>query len=879
MTNRLSILIFMLGVQVAPALTITRTSSPIFYMDTSITPALQGMYVAYRVSNNDGVNYADLWVRIDSFSGGIITLGPNEDGLAHLGPLAPGQSRTAYFYLQASSATLAPQTHTVRVYPNRAGVGQLTSATFSMTSEETIQANANKVTTVITGPNPAELGGIVTMTVSGETGTVGAGRILSFSPAAYLNWRADAYELVSATITVSGGNNMVLNDQLFAIAPSTADSLYVAVYTFRAVTTTLAPTAVSPIGFISSGANVKHTTTGNYINLLPILPPDNRLTVGKTAAPVEFIGPGTVTFTIILTNNGFYNATVDEFSDTLPTIPAQPTYVAGSSRYNGAVIADPVILGATLSWSGFFSVPAGASYSLTFQASIPGIVGTYTNRAICRLGPTQLDTTLDTSDNASPFATVLVRQLRVSGVVYNDVNHNLQRDAGENGTGLSLFAKLVPVASPGGPALQVATVTNTTGAYVLNNVLPGNYLIVIDNNNSLADVTPTIPAGWIGTEQPTHVRSVAVSVADIPNQNFGLANAIPLSGRVFVDNGAGGGTANDGALNGGEIGLAGAMLRLTDVSGATTYDTATSDASGNYTLFIPATLANGTQLRVIESNPAGYISTGASTGTSGGAYDRASDTITIALALSSTYTGLNFGDVPPDSFAPDGQQAGLPGTFVVYPHTYAAATAGSLLFSIASVPNPNISGWSQVLYRDANCDAQLDAGDPVLTAAINVIAGENVCILVRDFIPVNAPFNAQNQITVSAAFAYANASPALATNLSRTDLTTVGNPTTAGLTLVKTVDKATALPGETLMYTVTYSNTSSEPLNNIVIFDSTPAFTTFLSAPVPQLPPNLTGVNITAPAVGASGSIRWTFAGTLGPSQTAAVTFTVTVAP
>jgi uncharacterized repeat protein (TIGR01451 family) len=372
---------------------------------------------------------------------------------------------------------------------------------------------------------------------------------------------------------------------------------------------------------------------------------------------------------------------------------------------------------------------------------------------------------------------------------------------------------------------------------------------------------------------------VAVSAADVPNQNFGLANVIPLSGRVFMDAGAGGGTANDGALNGTEPGLVGTTLRLTDSSGTTTYDTAISDASGNYALFIPATLANGTQLRVIESNPAGYISTGASAGTSGGTYDRASDTITFALALSSTYTGLNFGDVPPNSFAPDGQQSGLPGTFVVYPHTYTAGTAGSLTFTLSSLPNPTISGWSQVLYRDANCNAQLDAGDPALNTPINVIAGENVCILVRDFIPVNAPFNAQNQITITAAFTYANASPALATNLSRTDLTIVGNPTTAGLTLVKTVDKATALPGETLMYTVTYSNTSSEPLNNIVIFDSTPTFTTFLSAPVPQLPPNLTGVNIAAPAVGASGSIRWTFTGTLGPSQSAAVTFTVTVAP
>ena len=879
MTVRIAILILLLAPQLAPALTITRTSSPILYIDSSITPALQGMYVAYKVSNDDGINDPDIWVRIDSFAGGVITLAPNEDGLMHLGPLAPGQTKTAFFYLQASGATTAAQTHTVRVFPNKAGVGQLAGANFSMTSEETIQANANKVTTVITGPNPAELGGIVTMTVSGDTGTVGASRILSFSPAAYLNWRADAYELTSATITLSGGNNLVLNDQLFAIAASTTDSTYEAIYKFRAVTTTLAPTAVSPIGFISSGANVKHTTTGNYINLLPILPPDNRLTLGKIAAPTAFIGAGTVTFSLTLTNNGFYNAIVDEFTDTLPVIPAQPTYIAGSSRYNGVLIADPVISGATLSWSGFFAVPSSASYPLTFQASIPATVGTYTNRAIARLGPTQLDTTLDASDNSPPFATVLVRQLQITGFVYNDLNHNVQHDVGEGGTGLSLFAKLIPSGSPSGPALQAVTVTNTTGAYVLNNVLPGNYLVGIDNNNNLADVTPTIPAGWIGTEFPTQVRNVAVASADVANQNFGLANVIPLSGRAFADNGISGGVANDGVPNGTEAGIAGVTIRLTDASGTTTYDTAVSTATGTYMLFIPATLANGTQLRVIEANPAGYISIGGSAGNTSGTYDRNSDAASFTLALSSTYTGVNFGDVTLNSFVPDGQQSGLPGTFVVYPHTYTADTAGSLSFTINSTPNPNISGWSQVIYRDANCNAQLDATDPVLNAPITVAAGQNVCILVRDFIPVNAPFNAQDQITVTAAFAYTGASPALSTNMSRTDLTIVGNPTTAGLTLVKNVDKATALPGETIMYTVTYANTSSESLNNIVIFDSTPAFTSFVNAPVPQLPPNLTAVNITAPAAGTSGSVRWTFTGTLSPSQSGAVTFRVTVTP
>ena len=129
----------------AHAFVITRTSSPVFHIDTSVTPTLQAMYVAYQINNNSGATYADLWVGADTFTGGSVTLGPTEDGAVHLGSLAPGQTKTAFFYLQAARATTAAQSHTVRIYPARPPAGELASQTFSMTVAETIQANANTV--------------------------------------------------------------------------------------------------------------------------------------------------------------------------------------------------------------------------------------------------------------------------------------------------------------------------------------------------------------------------------------------------------------------------------------------------------------------------------------------------------------------------------------------------------------------------------------------------------------------------------------------------------------------------------------------------------------------------------------------------------------
>lgn len=87
-----------------------------------------------------------------------------------------------------------------------------------------------------------------------------------------------------------------------------------------------------------------------------------------------------------------------------------------------------------------------------------------------------------------------------------------------------------------------------------------------------------------------------------------------------------------------------------------------------------------------------------------------------------------------------------------------------------------------------------------------------------------------------------------------------------------------ALPGETIAYTITYANNGADVLNNVVIYDETPVFTSFVSAGNGALPNNLTGVVITSPDTGVSGPLRWAFAGTLAPGHSGTVTFSVTLA-
>src|SRR5262245_5375454 len=74
--------------------TITRTSTPIFYNNLGVSPALNSAYASYRITNNDGVNYADVWATIGNFtsaSGPVaVTPSPTEPGAIDLGPLANG---------------------------------------------------------------------------------------------------------------------------------------------------------------------------------------------------------------------------------------------------------------------------------------------------------------------------------------------------------------------------------------------------------------------------------------------------------------------------------------------------------------------------------------------------------------------------------------------------------------------------------------------------------------------------------------------------------------------------------------------------------------------------------------------------------------------
>lgn len=607
-----------------------------------------------------------------------------------------------------------------------------------------------------------------------------------------------------------------------------------------------------------------------------------------------------IEYAIALTNTGNDAATGVTLRD---TIPANATYVPGSIVIASGPGAGPktdaagddeaewdaagrrviVRLGAGAGAIAGGTLAPGASTGVRFRVAVaPGTPGgaVVSNQAAAAFTGAQLGTAfLARSDGDAalpgdqPTDLVVSATAAVSGHAYADADHDAVRDAGEGGTGVALWVKLVPAAAPGS-AVRVAPVDPGTGAWSLVPPAPGAYVVVLDDNALAADVTPTRPAGWLATETPSGAAAITMAAADLAGPAFGLFHGSTVSGRVFRDDGAGGGLANDGAPQGGEAGLAGvrvAALSAACAGGAC--DSALTGGGGNWTLWIPHG-AGTVALR--ETNRAGWLSTGGAPGTTGGSYDRAADAVTFAPASGLVYAGVAFGDVPPATWVAAGAATVVAGAAATYAHVFTAGSAGAVSFSAAGAPSPALPGWSATLYRDLDCDGVLDPGEPPLAGPVALLAGEGLCVLARHATPAGAPAGAQEALAVTASFDHGGAAPPLLAQATLVDLTTVG--ATAGLVLAKSVDRATALPGDVLTYTVTYFNPGPGPVTAIEIHDATPAFTTFVDATCAALGAGLGGCALAAgPAPGATGVVRWTLSGALDPGATGSVRFRVRI--
>jgi len=395
----------------ARGLTVTPLQGPSVSIDAGA--GLTSTYVGFGVTNNDGTDHADLWVSLESFSGPVIAPAPTDDGQHRIGPLAMGETKPAYFYLAVPAETVGPETFSLRVYDAVPGVGALLhDESFQLQSFETLSAAANKVLTIVSFTS-APIGGTVQVTVVGETGVVGVTGDYAVTPAAVPSWPADVFELAGVHVEFRTVDCITplfaVDDELHAALTPGLEYCYEATYAFRVRGTSAGPIQVSPVAYVSSGAQIKHNPLdcgGPYI--CDLVPPLNHATIEKSVAPSSLPAGGAATYTVTLGNAATSDIVLDDAIDLLPVVPAAGSYVPGSAKYDGVPIVDPAEDGAMLTFVGPFVVPAGGSRALTYDVTLPSDPGVYMNEAVGLVGGLQIDATLGLEDDVPAQASVTV---------------------------------------------------------------------------------------------------------------------------------------------------------------------------------------------------------------------------------------------------------------------------------------------------------------------------------------------------------------------------------------------------------------------------------------------------------------------------------------
>ncbi|MDB6110086.1 MAG: hypothetical protein JWR69_1836 [Pedosphaera sp.] len=609
----------------ASALTITRTSDAVLYIDSS--SSVWCSYSSYQIVNNVAVNYSNLWVKIDSFSGTNLRLGGGDPGSYNLGNLGINQTNTVFFYLQATNTTTVAETHAVKVYRGQPATGTLlTNASFSLVVTSSGQNNSQTITSVAVLPNPATVGSLFTITVKGSTGTIGGANKVNFTPAVYTTWDAASYELVSSLVTVTGGNTGTFSNSLVLTFGSPAATAYSNTYWFRAVGVGFTNSA-SPLSIQSGGGgNYTHTAPPSVGVIPAVQPATNQTLVSSLVNVTQLYTNQTATFTVRLTNSSTNAISLDSVADTLP---AGFSYVAGSSSFNGSPITDPATTGQKLTWSDPYGVPSGVSRDLTFQA-IPTVAGYATNQAVAYSQSTLIDTTLITTDNVPATSTVRV----------------LLAPTATNDSGTTLEDAALSVAAPG--VLSNDAEPNGFSLTVVSYTQPGHGSVTVNANGGYV-YTPA--ADFNGSDNFTYTLTNGNARAAVATVNLGVTAVndrptLTAPGNLTINEDAGLQTVNLAGISAGPADEAGQTLAVTASS---SNPAVVSNPTVNYTSpgatgslqFAPATNANGTAIITVVVTDNG--------GTANGGVNAVTNTFTV------TVNGVN--DAP--SFTKGGNQTVL----------------------------------------------------------------------------------------------------------------------------------------------------------------------------------------------------------------------------
>ncbi len=531
------------------------------------------------------------------------------------------------------------------------------------------------------------------------------------------------------------------------------------------------------------------TVSGAYPYLVPT----------KSVTPTAVAPGATVEYTILVSNVGT-GATgtpvlVEEF------LPAGFTYDPTFTpvvTVNGANITTTTV-NATNPSAPTFSVPAaingGSQLTIKFKVKVASTAaaGEYCN-------------TYRVTQNGVPITTgseacVTVAGGQIGDTVWRDWDGDGMQDAGEEG----LSGIPVNLYASDGTTLLGTTTTDVNGYYLFAGLVPGTYVVKVNDG--------TTPAGYSPTGDPDatldnmHTVTLALNqqylTADFGYQPTGTAS---IGDLVFEDKGSDG--SYDSGL--GDLPISGITVNLyEDTNGNGVIDagvdafvaTTTTDVNGIYGF---PNLATGFDY-IVDVDQTGIDAYFATTG----------------WALTT----------PAEPYHVDN----LSGAYLTADFGYYKLVPGALGDQVFIDENGNgtyeagtdqpLADITVSLYRDTNANGILDAGEPLLQTdvsdSLGVYGFENIpagdYIVVVDSADPDVPgglYPIKGQY---------------ATNLTSGETDNTLDFPFAQL-VQKSVTPTVAAPGDTLNYTINVNYPGATALQNVVMTDTVPAGTTFVSA-------------------------------------------------
>jgi uncharacterized repeat protein (TIGR01451 family) len=343
--------------------------------------------------------------------------------------------------------------------------------------EHLISQNRNAVNS-ITGPTTVYVGQTYNYTVNASTATQGYAQLEAFLDLSNIIFQVQA---ISTSYTAPSGatnnkfyadacgwdNNPLSPTYRSCIGPENypggkAGGTVVTTYTVKVLSTGTTTAGTLILDFSGSSYHYNSDYGVQLISVTALPPP---LTLSKIANPTSTLPGATVTYTLRVANTGPVNYTLTDFIDTPPSSPATPTYVSGSSYFNGISIPNPVTSGATRTWTGSYLIPAGQTRDLTYQMVMPNTLGSYVNSAIAHFNEFQIDSTQTTADNAPATATVTVTEPDLTITK----SHSGNFSQGQVGATYSITA----TNSGSGPTSATVSVTDTLPADLTATAMSG----------------------------------------------------------------------------------------------------------------------------------------------------------------------------------------------------------------------------------------------------------------------------------------------------------------------------------------------------------------------------------------------------------------------